>query len=178
MYTSGWLRFGSWLVKNRNYAGRLPVATGEGSFLVGLARSRFGLSMASSGVTASRKKYFDRRNLSPRKGGARFYVVNGMPSEATQELGGRTSPTVMDGVYTKTRPEEVAPEMRAAADKACRGLEVERFVGDLDHEVCAEASEMLGSERGDEVRVWRHQFRSVKDLLAPAVAFPIKENLR
>ena len=108
--------------------------------MVGLARARFGLGLASSGVTASRRKCFDERNLSPRKGGARFYVVNGTPREATQELGGWKSPAVMESVYTKTRPEEVAPEMRAAAEQARRALEVERFVSDLDREVSADTS--------------------------------------
>ena len=63
-----------------------------------------------------------------------------MPKEATQELGGWKSPAVMEGVYTNTRSEEVAPEMRAAAEKACRGLEVERFANDLDREVNSETS--------------------------------------
>ena len=96
--------------------------------------------------------------------------------EATQELGGWRSPAVMEGVYAKARPEEEVPEMRAAVEKARKGLEGERFVRGLDRDVCADASEILGSERGAEARVWRHQFRSVKDLLAPSVVLPIKED--
>ena len=38
--------------------------------------------------------------------------------------------------------------MRAAAAKACAGLEAERFVKDPDRDVCAEASEALGTEQG------------------------------
>ena len=38
--------------------------------------------------------------------------------------------------------------MRAAVAKACAGLEAERFVKDLDRDVCAEASEALGTEQG------------------------------
>ena len=64
--TSGWLWFRSWLAEHRNYTGRLAVAGGDGSFLVGLARARFGLGLAASGVTASWKKCFEGRNLSPR----------------------------------------------------------------------------------------------------------------
>ena len=51
--TSGWLWFRSWLARRRNYAGRLATSGEEGPFLVGLARARFGLGLASSGVTAS-----------------------------------------------------------------------------------------------------------------------------
>ena len=79
-----WLRFRSWLVKNRNYAGRIPVPPDDGPFLVGLARTRFGLGHPSSGVTAAWKKCCEGRRLSPQKGGARFSVVNGMPREAAQ----------------------------------------------------------------------------------------------
>ena len=43
---------------------------------------------------------------------------------------------MMEGLFTKARSGEVVPVMRAAADKACRVLEVERFVLDLDREVC------------------------------------------
>ena len=174
--TSGWLWFRSWLVKRRNYAGRLPTTGGEGPFLVGLARARFGLGLASSGATASWRKCFDGKNMSPRKGGARFYVVNGMPRETTQELGGWRSPAVMEGVYIRARSEEAAPEMRAAVDKACKGLEVERFVAELDREICVDASEALGAEKGVEARVWRHQFRSIRDLLVPSVVLPIRED--
>ena len=54
-----------------------------------------------------------------------------MPREATQELGGWRSPAVVEGAYATARSEEVVPEMRAAAEKARRGLEVERFVRGL-----------------------------------------------
>ena len=37
-----------------------------------------------------------------------------MPRAATQELGGRKTPGVMGRVYTKTRLEEVVPEMHGA----------------------------------------------------------------
>ena len=66
--------------------------------------------------------------------------------------------------------------MREAVARACRGLEVERFIVDLDREICVDASEALGAETGVEARVWRHQFRSIRDLLAPAVVLPIRED--
>ena len=53
---------------------------------------------------------------------------------------------------------------------------MERFVTDLDRDLCAEASEAIGAEAGAEARVWCHQFRSVRDLLAPAVVLPIRED--
>ena len=126
---------------------------------VGLARARFGFGLAASGVSASWRKGFDGKNLPPRKGGARFYVVNGMAREATQELGGRKSPAAMEGVYARARSEEVIPEMRSAVAKACARLEVERFVRDLDHVICAESSELLGAGQGAEARVCRQRFR-------------------
>ena len=94
-----------------------------------------------------------------------MYVANGMARGATQELGGRKC----GKVYGKARPEEVAPEMRAALTKASAGLEVELFVKDLDREVRADASEALGSEEGAEARAWLHRFRSIRHLVAPAI---------
>ena len=129
----------------------------------GLVRARFGLGKAPSGVSAARKKGFEGRSLSPRKGGARLFVVNGMVRGATQELGGMRSPAVTGGVYAKARSEEVAPDMRSALDKARAGLEVEMFVRGLGRDMCVEASEALGSEKGAESRVWPHQFRSVRE---------------
>ena len=99
--TLGWLRFGSWLVRRRNYAGRLATSGEEGPFLVGLASARFGLSLAPSVVTGSRKKCFEER--------ARFYVADGIPRETTQELGGWRSSAVMEGMYARARSEEGAP---------------------------------------------------------------------
>ena len=82
----------------------------------------------------------------------------------------------MEGVYAKARPEEAAPEMRSAVAKARAGLEVERFARDLDRDMCAESSEDLGAEQGAEARIWRQRFRSVRDLLAPSVVLPIRED--
>ena len=66
--------------------------------------------------------------------------------------------------------------MRPAVARACAGLEAERFVGDLDHDICAEASGALGTERGAEARIWRQRFRSARGLLAPSVVLPIRED--
>ena len=99
-----------------------------------------------------------------------------MAREATQELGGWGIPAVMEGVYAKVRSEEVVPEMRAAAARASAGLEVERFVKDLDRDVCAEASEALGVERGAVARAWRRRFRSGRELLIPAAVLPIRDD--
>ena len=102
--------------------------------------------------------------------------MNEMAREATQEQGGWRTPAVTEGVYTKVHSEEVAPEMRAAVAKACAGLEVDRFIRDLGRDVCAEASEALGGEPGSEARVWRRRFRTVRELLTPAVDLPIRED--
>ena len=52
---SEWLWFRSWLTWNRNYAGRMPASADGGPPFAGLARARFGLGLASSGVAASRR---------------------------------------------------------------------------------------------------------------------------
>ena len=44
--------------------------------------------------------------------------------EATREPGGWRSPEVVDRVYSKTWPEEVAPKMRAAATRASGRVEM------------------------------------------------------
>ena len=125
-------------MRNRDHAGRLATSGEDSPLFVRLARARFGLGLAAPGVSASRKKGFGGRNLPPRKGGDRFYVVNGVAREATQELGGWKSPAVTEGVYTKARSEEVIPEMRSAVAKACAGLGVERFVRYLDRDMSRE----------------------------------------
>ena len=45
--------------------------------------------------------------------------MNGLSREATQELGGRKTPTVIESAYNKARAEEVIPETRPAINKAC-----------------------------------------------------------
>ena len=66
--------------------------------------------------------------------------------------------------------------MRAAAAKARAGLGVERFVTDLDRDVCVEASEASGAEQGADARVWRHRFRSAGELIVPAAVLPARED--
>ena len=91
--------------------GRIPL-------FVGLARARFDLSMAAPGLSASRKKVLGGRNLSPRNGSTRLYLMNGMSREATQEFGGWETPGAIENEYTKDWSEEVEPEMRSAIKKA------------------------------------------------------------
>ena len=93
-------------------------------------------------------------------------------------MGGWKSPAVMEGVCAEARSEEVAPEMRAAAAKACAGLEVERFVRDLGRDVCVDSYEALGAEQGAEARVGRRRFRSAQEFLAPSAVLPIREDFR
>ena len=96
-------------------------------------------------MPAAWKKASGGRNLSPRKGGARLYIMNGMTREATQGLGGWKPPAVIENVYKETRSEGAVPKMRAAASKARAVLDVTSFVEDLDREVCADGDETLGS---------------------------------
>ena len=171
-----WLWSRDWQVRFRNQEGRLSAPPDTSSLFVGLVRARFGLCMAPSGIAAAWGKCFGGRNLSPRKGGARLYVVNGMAREATQELGGWKSPAVLEGVYDKVRPEDVPPEMRAAAAKACTMLEVSPFVEDLDWGLGSCVDEVLGSVGGAAARIWFHRFNSPRESPVPAVLLPIRGN--
>ena len=72
LLTSDWLRFRSWLARHRDHAGRIPSSADEGPLSVALARTRFGSGLPSPGVSASWKKGFEGRGVSPRKGGACF----------------------------------------------------------------------------------------------------------
>ena len=142
------LWFRPWLSRRRGRENRMSMPPGEALLFVGLARARFGFGAPLAITSAGGKKGFDGRHLSPRKGGARLYVVTGMAREATQVLGGWKSPAVMEGVYTKARSEEVAPEMHPAIAKACTVLEVTSFAEDLDRDVCANGDEAVGLEFG------------------------------
>ena len=98
-----WLWFRDWLPRFRDRDGRLSAPPVSAPLFVGLARARFGLRMAASGITAAWKTGLDGKNLSPRIGGARMFAANDRAREATQELGGWKSPVVMESVYTKVR---------------------------------------------------------------------------
>ena len=64
--------------------------------------------------------------------------MDGMPREATQELGGRETPSVMECEYSATESEEVAPEMRGALDLAITLLRIEGFAEDPERDASFE----------------------------------------
>ena len=107
-----------WLRRRRGHAGRLSGAEGGRPLFAGLVRAKIGVGVAASGMTASWNKVLERRVLSPRQGGARMYILDGISREATRELGGRKTPSVTESLYGKAKSEEVAPEMRAAIRRA------------------------------------------------------------
>ena len=109
LLTSDWLWFRSWLARHRNRAGRIPSSSDEGLLFAGLDRARFGLGLASSRVSASWAEGCEGRSLSPRKGGASFYVMNGMAREATQELGGGKPPLSWRARTPKSAPRRWSP---------------------------------------------------------------------
>ena len=148
------LWFGDWLAHFRNQEGRFSAAPERSSLVLGLARARFGLSMAPLGIASAWRKGFGGRNLSPDEGGARLYVVNGVAREATQDLGGWKSQAVMEVVYTNVRSGEVVPEMRAAVAKACAVLEVSSFREDVHWGLGPGGDEVPSSVRGAAARVW------------------------
>ena len=149
-----WLWPRDWLSRFRDRDGRFSAPPVSAPLFVGPARARFGLRMAASGNTAAWKTGLDCKNLSPRKGGARLYVMDGMAREATQELGGWKSPEVMDSVFSKVRSGEVVPEMRSAGAKACNLLEAASIVEDLGRDVGSESDDALGSLKGAAARIW------------------------
>ena len=110
----GWMWLRRWLADYRDQACRPAAAGRRVPPYVGLARARFGLGVAASGVTASRKKVLEGRGLSHRRGGTRLYLMDSMSRVASHELGGWETPGFLEGVYDKTLSEEVAPEMRSA----------------------------------------------------------------
>ena len=75
---SAWLWLTKWLAAYRDHARRLSGEDASAPPSVGLARARFGLSMAASGTSASRKNVLGGRNLPPRKGGTRLHLMNGV----------------------------------------------------------------------------------------------------
>ena len=149
---------------------------GRAPLFVGLSRARFGLGMAASGLSAGWNGAFEGRALSPRKGWARLYIMDGMTRGTTQESGGWKSPAFMEAAYDKTRAKKVLPEMRAAAVRACAAMDVASFVEDLDSHVCPDGDEALGSDGGAKVRVWFYRFCSLKEYPAPIAALRIWEN--
>ena len=90
--------------------------------------------MAASGITASWRKVLGGRVVSPRKGGTRTYIMNGMSREATQALGGPKTPGAMESAYGKAKSEEVALEMSGAIGRARALLDGEAFGKDLDRD--------------------------------------------
>ena len=79
-------------------------------------------------------------------------------------------------VYTEARSEEVAPGMRSAVSKACAVLDVASFVYDLDRDVCDDNEEALGSVSGAAAGNLFRRFGSLRELLAPRIALPIRDN--
>ena len=96
---SGWLVLGKWIAVHRNRARRSAGTEVSDPLLVGLARARFGLSMVASGMPASWKRVLEGRNVSPRKGGDRLYLMNGMSREATREFGGWETAGAIENAY-------------------------------------------------------------------------------
>ena len=133
----------------------------------GLVRAKFGLRVAASGFTASWEKVPEGRVLFPREGGSRMYIMNGMPRAATQELGGRRSPGVMESMPNKTRTEELVPEMRAALERPCAFLSVEAPLKDLDRGASLAYESVLGGDDGARANVWFHRFCALKEPLTP-----------
>ena len=175
---SGWLRLRKWIAVYRDHARRLAGAEVKAPLFIGLARARFGLSMAASGMSASRGRVPEGRNLSPRKGGARLYLTNGMSREATQDLGGWKTPGVMENARNKARSKAVVPEVRPAINKASTLLGAQASPVDLDNASRVNGEEVVGSDIGAPVRVWFRRLSALEEYFMPPSAFPIRVDCR
>ena len=131
--------------------------------------------MAPVGVAAAWGTSLEGRCVSPRKGGARLFLTNGMAREATRELGGWRPQGVTERVDNKTCSEEVAPEMGVASDWECATLSVEEFVKDLELEVSRD-DEVVDTPRSRYLRIRFRGFRTPKGYLVPGAAQPTCSN--
>ena len=153
------------LPRCRDRDGRLSAPPASAPLFVGLARARVGLRMAASEITAAWKKGLDGKNLSPRKGGARMYVVNGRAREAARELGGWKPHSSYGKCLFQGALWEVVPEMRSAAAKACNVLAATSFAEDLCRGVGSEVEEALGLLKGAAARIWCYRFATMREFL-------------
>ena len=96
--------------------------------------------------------------MSPRKGGARVYLMNGMSREATQGRGGLKPPGDMDGVFIQAKSKEAVWEMCAVIFRVCARYGIEPFVTDLDHDVSLSDECLVGLERRSYARAWYRPF--------------------
>ena len=114
--------------------------------------------------------------LSPRPGGTRVHIVNGMSLEATQELHEWKPPGDVESVYNKDKSEEVFPEIRGTIGRACALLAVEAFVTDLDRDASLAVEIAQDADRGACTSAWFRWYCTFKEPLAPVVALPIRGN--
>ena len=133
---SGWLRLRKWFAVHRDHARRLFGSEKDAPLIAGL------------GMSASWKRVTEGRNSSPRRGGSRLYLANGMFREASQELGGWKALAVMENVYNKACSEELVPEMRSTFNTACTLLGVQASVVDLGDHSCVDGKRLLVPIRG------------------------------
>ena len=143
---------------------------GREHLFCGLVRAEFGFGMSSAGVDAARKGSLEGRCVSLCKGGTYLSFLSGVAREATKELRGWRLQGVMKRMYNKTRPEEVAPEMRGALGRARPMLIVEEFVKDLELEAPFFHESVAGLPLDKYGRTWFHCFRMIEGHLAPGVA--------
>ena len=194
----GWLLLRGWLSAHRGRSARMSDPGNHAPLFVGLARARFGLGTAASGLSVAWIKSFEGLVLSPWRGATRSYIMNGMTREAAQDTGGWTSPAVVEAVCNNTRTEEVLPEMRSVVTKACAVVDVASFVEDgrtdsfevcpdsvvrgevassvVDWDVCPDSYEVLGPDGGARARARYHRFCFLEEYLVPLAPLPIRDN--
>ena len=132
-----------------------------------LATAKFGFSMAAVGVAAAIKKAFGGYEVSPRKGGARFFVTCGMSREATQELSGWKPPEDMERIHSKVRSEEAARGVRAGVARASDREEMEDFLKELEFDLTFVGEGRIGLPRSSYARRWFGRFSGFVALFTP-----------
>ena len=149
---SSWLWLGEWRTVHRDRMDGMSDPRNHAPLFVALARARFGLGMAASGLSGASQRALEGRALPPRRGGTRLYIMNGVTRDATQERGGWKSPAVMEAGHSRTRYEEVLPEMQAPVAKACAVFGVTALVEDADGALRPDSLEVFGPDNGAQVR--------------------------
>ena len=89
------------------------------ALFLGLAQFKFGMGVASSGITASWKVSLDGRDASPRKEDARLFLMNGMTREAPRDLGCKKKTRALRRRST-VRPDQNRSRLRCAAPWSAR----------------------------------------------------------
>ena len=143
-FSSGWMWLRKRLADHSDRAGRLAGAEGRVPLCVGLARVRFGLGMAASGMTASWRRVSEGWKQGRRQTVSdEWYVARGDPGIGRMEFPKRHGICLQQDDVERSCPGD--------AIRRHRGVYVVRrphIVVDLDGDSCFDGGEAVVSEGG------------------------------